>query len=292
MSRPMRIEYPGAIYHITSRGNEKGDIFYESSDRSNFLCILADVIKRYNWLCHSYCLMSNHYHLLVETLEANLSSGMRQLNGVYSQQFNFNHERVGHLFQGRYKSIIVERESYLLELCRYIVLNPVRSNMVSKPEDYQWSSYRFTTSLQECPGFLNTDWLLKQFGDKPAIACKKYIEFVYAGIGCESPWNNLRGQVILGKENFLQDIEPLIEEKANIAEIPREQRLVLQQKPADLTRLCKLVGVPAERNKIMYELHYKNGMPIKEIATMFNLHPGSVSRLLKKLGAGLTSNKM
>jgi len=183
MSRPMWIEYPGAVYHLTARGNAKGNIFYEDGDKKYFLTTLADVVKRYNWICHSYCLMSNHYHLLIETQEANLACGMRQLNGIYTMLFNKAHTRVGHLFQGRYKSIIIERENYLLELCRYIVLNPVRAKMVTRPENYFWSSYRAIIALQQCPSFLTTDWILSQFGKQHAIARKKYIEFVYAGIG-------------------------------------------------------------------------------------------------------------
>ncbi len=128
MSRPLRLEYAGALYHVTSRGNERKPIYLEDDDFELFLECLAGVCERFNWVIHSYCLMTNHYHLLVETPDGNLSKGMRQLNGVFTQDFNRRHKRVGHLFQGRYKAILVDKESYLLELCRYIVLNPVRNN--------------------------------------------------------------------------------------------------------------------------------------------------------------------
>lgn len=282
MSRPMRIEYPGAIYHITARGNAKNAIFHNNNDRNSFFDILTDVTKRCNWLCHSYCLMSNHYHLLIETIEANLSYGMRQLNGVYSQRFNIDHSRVGHLFQGRFKAIIVDRENYLLELCRYIVLNPVRAKIVSKPENYAWSSYRATMKLQECPNFLTIDWILKQFSKKIVSAREKYSEFVYAGIGKDSPWSNLRGQIILGREDFLQTIEALIEEKSDVAEIPRIQRLVLQQPPVDLFDLHEKAKQPAARNKIIRELHYKNGLATNKIAKIFSLHPGTISKIINQ----------
>ena len=134
MARPLRLEYPGAVYHITSRGNARNDIFIGDNDREDFLTILGGMIKRYNWLCHAYCLMDNHYHLLIETVDPNLSQGMRQINGVYTQTFNRNHRRVGHVFQGRYKAIHVEKNSHLMELCRYVVLNPVAAGMVSRPE--------------------------------------------------------------------------------------------------------------------------------------------------------------
>jgi putative transposase len=136
MSRPLRLELAGALYHVTSRGNARNLIYLQDDDFELFLQILANVCERYNWVVHAYCLMNNHYHLLVETPYANLSQGMRQLNSVFTQSKNRKHHRVGHLFQGRYKAILIDKDAYLLELCRYIVLNPVRANMVSSPEEW------------------------------------------------------------------------------------------------------------------------------------------------------------
>ena len=133
MARPLRIEYPGAVYHVTSRGNARKKIFLDDIDRDEFLATLGWVVERFGWGCHAYCLMDNHFHLLIETPKPNLSLGMRQLNGVYTQRFNRRHKRVGHLFQGRFKAILVERDSYLLELARYIVLNPVRIPIGDRP---------------------------------------------------------------------------------------------------------------------------------------------------------------
>ncbi len=133
MARPLRIEFAGALYHITSRGDGGDDIYIDDNDRENFLAVLGHVCERFNWVCHSYCLMSNHYHLLIETPEGNLSQGMRQLNGVYTQRFNRNHERVGHVFQGRYKAILVDADNYLVQLIRYIHLNPARAGLVKDP---------------------------------------------------------------------------------------------------------------------------------------------------------------
>src|SRR5207247_381934 len=147
MARPLRLSYPGALYHVTARGNARQAIYTDDADRQMFLLVLEDVETRYHWLCHAYCLMDNHYHLLLETPQGNLSAGMRQVNGVYTQRFNRRHGRVGHIFQGRFKAILVERESYLLELCRYLVLNPVRAGIVRQPERYRWSSYRATAGL-------------------------------------------------------------------------------------------------------------------------------------------------
>ena len=142
MSRPLRLEFPNALYHVTSRGDRREDIYEDDEDREVFLDILGDVVTDYNWLRHGHCLMSNHYHLILETLDGNLSKGMRQLNGVFTQASNRRHQRSGHLFQGRYKAILVDKDSYLLELARYVVLNPVRATgMVRRIEGWPWSSY-------------------------------------------------------------------------------------------------------------------------------------------------------
>ena len=144
MSRPLRLEFPGALYHVTARGNARADIFLDDEDRDRFLLLLKDEIIQQGWRCYAWCLMDNHYHFLIETPEANLSRGMQRLNGRYTQSFNRIHQRVGHIFQGRYKAILVEKESHLLELCRYIVLNPVRAGMVDDVSQWQWSSYHDT----------------------------------------------------------------------------------------------------------------------------------------------------
>ena len=133
MSRPLRIEFAGGLYHVTSRGDGREAIFLTEEDKRLFLSVLSEVVRDFNWAVHAYCLMDNHYHFLIETPDGNLSKGMRQLNGVYTQRFNRQHGRVGHVFQGRYKAIIVQKESYLLELARYVVLKPVRARMVRSP---------------------------------------------------------------------------------------------------------------------------------------------------------------
>ena len=202
MARPLRVEFSGAIYHLTSRGNARQKVFFTDTDRELFLDTLSQVVSLYGWICHAYCLMANHYHLLVETPKANLSLGMRQLNGMYTQSFNRRHNRVGHLFQGRFKAILVEKESYLLELCRYIVLNPVRVKGKGGIGAWRWSSYRATAGLASVPEFLRTDWILGQFGKKRAKAQKQYRAFVREGLESR-PWEELKGQIYLGSEAFI-----------------------------------------------------------------------------------------
>jgi putative transposase len=187
MSRLLRIEFAGVLYHVTARGNERHDIFFTDGDRHAFLETLEKVGRRFEWICHAYCLMSNHYHLLIETPQANLSRGMRHLNGVYTQCINRTHGRVGHLFQGRFKGILVQKEAYLLELARYIVLNPVRAGMVEEPKDWIWSSYRSTVGVTEKSAFLTTDGLLSAFGRNRQSAITAFRRFVAEGKRAPSP---------------------------------------------------------------------------------------------------------
>jgi putative transposase len=162
MARPLRIEFAGALYHVTSRGDRREDIYADDTDRDTWLAVLDEVCHRFNWAVHAYCLMSNHYHLPLETPEGNLSAGMRQLNGVYTQRANQRHGKVGHVFQGRYKAVLVEREAHLLELARYVVLNPVRARIVREAGAWPWSSYRAMVGRVPAPPWLEVDGLLAQ----------------------------------------------------------------------------------------------------------------------------------
>jgi len=280
MARPLRLEFPGAIYHVTSRGNAREAIFHSDEDRKLFLTVLGEAISRYGWLCHAYCLMNNHYHLLLETPEPNLSPGMRHLNGVYTQRYNCRHERVGHLFQGRYKAILVDRDSYLLELIRYIVLNPVRAGMVQEASRYIWSSYRATAGNGFRPPWLTTDWILAQFGGSQAAAHRRYADFVAEGEGVESPWLRLRGQVLLGSEEFVSKMLPLLEDKGEIMEIPRHQRLA--HRP-DLNALFpKAIRMDkAARDEAIRRAYTEYGYTMAAIAREIGMHYSTVSKIIK-----------
>ena len=223
LARPLRIEFPGALYHLTSRGNCRLDVVIDRVDRLKFFELLAQCVDRYAWRCHAYCLMDNHYHLVIETGEPTLARGMRHLNGCYTQAFNRRHGRVGHVFQGRYRAILVQAESYLLELSRYVVLNPVRAGMTHKAEQWPWSSYRATAGLVEQPNWLYTKSLLSLFGSNKTRCAKAYQQFISKGKGQPSPWQYLRNEVYLGSEEFVENMQCKMADGTKLRGIPKIQ---------------------------------------------------------------------
>lgn len=284
MSRPLRIEYPGALYHLTARGNAREMIFKDDTDRKTFLAVLGKIVEHYNWLCHAYCLMGNHYHLLIETPDGNLSAGMRQLNGVYTQTFNRRHRRVGHVLQGRFKAILVDKDSYLLELCRYIVLNPLRAKMVKHPRHYAWSSYRATAGLSNPTALLTREWLLSQFGRQRRTAETRYREFVAQGAGQPSPWDKLTGQILLGSEAFVKKLTGKLKAAKPLQEIPRRQRLAARP---SLNTLFPTQGFKDKsvRDKAIHQAHCGHGYTLVEIGRRLGLHYTTVSKVVNRSGA-------
>ncbi|HYC56779.1 MAG TPA: transposase [Candidatus Binatia bacterium] len=178
MARPLRIQFDGAFQHVTARGDRRESIFHDDIDAGMFESLLADVVSRYRWRCHAYVLMPNHYHLLIETPGGELSLGMRQLNGVYTQRFNRRYETTGHVFQGRFHSELIHKESHLTETTRYIALNPVRAGLVKRPEKWRRSSYAATAGIVAAPAWLEVEMTLKRFADDPAVARAEFISFV------------------------------------------------------------------------------------------------------------------
>jgi putative transposase len=275
MARPLRIELAGGLYHVTSRGDGREDIFLDDADRLAWLELFAQTCQRFNWVCHAWCLMSNHYHIVVETIEGNLAQGMRHLNGVYTQTFNRSHHRVGHVFQGRYKAIIVEKDGYLLELARYVVLNPLRANMVKDVADWTWSSYAAMTGGQAVPDWLETDWILGQFSAQRRRAIKLYVDFVRAGVGLPSIWDQLSGQVYLGSEPFIKGMQRLTD-KVAIGEIPRAQRRPLA-KP-----LSHYQAKYRDPKAAMVAAYATGDYTMQTIADFFGVHYATVSRAVRK----------
>jgi len=202
MARNLRIEMAGGVFHIYSRGNRQASIFNDERDRRFWLGLLGQVCKKYRWICHSYCMMDNHYHLIIETPELTLSSGMRQLNGVYTQKFNWWYGLVGHLFQGRFKSVLVEKDTYLLELSRYVLLNPVRAELALSVTEWPWSSYPYIIGTAKAPDWYCPEWILRMFSEDIERARKLFIEFVLEGIHQPSVWKHLKAGIILGSHSF------------------------------------------------------------------------------------------
>ena len=265
VSRPLRVCPPGAVVHVIARGNERGRIVRDDHDRITLLATLAPAVARYRWLCHAYCLMETHYHLLLETPLGNLPLGMRHLNGVYAQRFNRRHGRCGHLFQARYRSILVERDAYLLTVCRYIVLNPVKAAVVERPEQHRWSSHRATAGLEPAPPFLTVDSILAQLAPTRAAAQAAYRAFVAAGAEqLPVAGERVGSDDFLGLELGAADILP---------EVPRAQVQPLRRPLADIFATEPAPVATAYRN---------HGYRLHEIAAHLGRHYSTVSRALRR----------
>jgi REP element-mobilizing transposase RayT len=292
MARPLRLSYAGGVYHITARGNARKAIVRDDPDRARFVDTLAAMVARYRVRCHAWVLMDNHYHLLLETPSPNLSQALRHLNGVYTQAFNRRHRRVGHLFQGRFKAIVVEKEAYLLELCRYVVLNPVRAGVVREARAYPWSSYRATGGLTTAPAWLTVDWVLEQFGKRREAAQAKYRAFVAEGMRQPArPWEQVVGQIYLGGEAFVRRVQRHGTSWQGETEIPRAQRQPCWLTPeAVLQRVTQAYGVsraelvrptrrPSEARQVaLYGLRWWAGEALPAIARRMGLTYSAVSR--------------
>ncbi|RJQ48551.1 MAG: addiction module toxin RelE [Gammaproteobacteria bacterium] len=275
MARPLRLELSGGLYHVTSRGDGQEDIYLSDADRITWLDVFGQVCQRFNWVCHAWCQMTNHDHLLIETPEANLTQGMRQLNGVYTQRFNRRHGRVGHVFQGRYKAILVERDSYLLELARYVILNPLRANRVKRLEAWPWSSYRSTCGQAGSPAWLQTDWILAQFGPRRSSAIAKYIRFVHEGARLPSVWTQLQGQIYLGSDAFVRKMQTKIKQQPSLDEIPRAQRRAITQPLAKFQQCYP-------RHEAMARAYLSGQHSMAAIARHFGVHYSTVSRAVRQ----------
>ena len=282
MARPLRIEFSGAVYHITARGNARQAIFLDDEDRDSFLRVLGKVVSRFDLLLHAYCLMDNHYDLLVETPKANLSKALRQLNGVYTQAFNRRHGKVGPVLQGRFKSILVDKDRYLLQLARYVALNPVRAKLVKKPDAYRWSSFRATVGLDPAPVFLTVDWVLSQFAKQRAAGQRRYWRFVLEGVGEVSPWEQLQGQILLGGAKFVASLRPLLQDKRAHRRIPKTQRLA-NRPPLKKILTSLAVKDRSRRNVAIRVAHVQHGYSLTEIGDALGLHYSTISRIVTAL---------
>ena len=279
MTRPLRIEYPGALHHVMSRGDNKQGIFLNDHDCERFFDIYSDIVDRLGWATFAWCLMGNHFHLVVETPDPNLSEGMRLLNGIYTQYFNKNHGRVGHLFQGRFRSIVVEKNRYLLELIRYVVLNPVRSGRIDAPGDWRWSSYRATAGLEECPDWFDPGWILELVSEGVGgreSRRRQYIEFIAQGMLKEEDiMDKVRQQIYLGDESFIESVQFKCPPDGTDPDIVNEQR----RKP--MSFLQEYLRGYRDRREAMARAYLEGGFSQAEISKHFGVHYSTISKAVR-----------
>jgi putative transposase len=270
---------------VTSRGNEQKDVFKSKKDREQFLSYLESAVVRYGAVIHAYCLMSNHYHLLLETPAGNLSQIMRHINGAYTTYFNVKRKRVGHLFQGRYKAILAEADEYAAELSRYIHLNPVMAGIAAKPEEYEWSSYRQLIGMTETQTWLTTSFILRFFGGESAR--DKYRKFVNEAINqeCDNPLKKVIASTILGSPDFVREMSQrhLGEKKAD-RDMPAVRVLNRPRVEEIIKAVEMVVKDEALAKKVsLYFCHRYSGARLREIGEQFSLSDAAVTQASRRM---------
>lgn len=299
MARPLRIEYSGAFYHIINRGLERREIFRHPKDYDYFLSLLKAIHEKYGVIVYAYCLMPNHYHLYLQTPQGNLKAAMRQLDGSHTQKFNKRYGRVGPLFQGRYKAVLVEADSYSLQLSKYIHLNPVKAKIAAKPEEYPYSSYAVYIGKTKPEDFLNTSFILSQFHKSTKKAIKALKSFTLQING--EPWKpekeTFKG-LILGENDFVQQIqESYLQGKEN-NDIPQLKQF---QKPLSLERLQKYIltlnygsnhGSAFQKKLLAYALKKHSHMTLKQIGESLKIKShAAVGMMVKRFEKEAEKNK-
>jgi len=289
MARPLRIEYSGAFYHVTSRGNERKAVFKSRRDREKFLAYLESATERYGALIHVYCLMDNHYHLLIETPLANLSKIMQHINGAYTMYFNTKRKRSGHLFQGRYKAILVEANEYAKELSRYIHLNPVRAGIEPDPDEYEWSSSRYYTIKRKASGWLQRDFILSYFGKRPGAAMKKYRRFIESAMDGENknPLSERLHAVILGSQDFIEEIKAdFLSDRQPDRELPDLNDAPVKIGLGEIEKAVDRVMNSNEklaRQVKLYFSHRYTGLKLKEIGDWYGLSESGATQASRRI---------
>ncbi len=297
MGRPLRIEYPDAFYHITARGNERKNIFKSIKDRERFLGYLESASERYKAIIHTYSLMDNHYHILLQTPAGNLSQIMHHINGAYTNYFNVKRKRSGHLFQGRYKALLVDIDEYAQELSRYIHLNPVRAGMVEKPEQYKWSSYQYYINMNKSPNWLCTDFILNLFSKKNSVPRKQYRKFVEAMIDVEyeSPLKKVFASTILGGRSFINQIrETHLDRKKLDRDLPDLRQF---HEMPDLEEIIKQAAKVLSEDAALlkriqiYLCHRFSGQKLKDIGVHFGIGVSGVSQSSRRVALQIKDDK-
>lgn len=293
MARPLRIEFPEAIYHITARGNERKSIFLDDKDYVKFLVYLSDSVKVFRLKIFGYVLMPNHYHLVLQTVDANLSRVMHQLNTAYTVYFNRKYSRVGHLFQGRYKALLIQKNPYLLEVSRYVHLNAVRARLINDPYQYRWCSYQYYVGRGKIPEWLDTNFIIEMLSKNTKKQKHIYKEFVEGGIfESRNPFDKVYAQTILGDEDFIDKVMDRLDLEKN-QEIPATKefcnKLSFRQilhGVCEVTKKSEEAVIKGgrfslERKILIYLLRTRTSMSLQEIGRNFGVSYSAVSQTKK-----------
>lgn len=280
MARPLRIEFPDALYHVTSRGNEQRPIFRDDVDRRMFLTFLGQAVSRFGWSLTAWVLMTNHFHLVIQTPQANLSRGMHWLNSTYAGWFNHRHGRCGHLFQGRFKAFLIEKERYLREVLRYVALNPVRAGLVARPEEYRWSSHRSTAGLEPGDPWLDIDAILALFDTDQQDARRLYEEFVLAKvIHSERLWDEVINGMYLGSADWAKRMRKVVESQPRSTDHPKAHRAVGRPK------MHEVVAAVARASSQTAAAIRSRGSALRRLVAWIGWHEGLVT--LRSIAAAL-----
>jgi len=266
MARPLRIEFPDALYFITSSGNAGQNVFLDSGDGELWLEVFENVCNRFGWVCYAYCLLGNHYLTVFETPEPNLSRGMRQLNGVYTQNFNRKHGRSGHVFQGRYKSILVQKELYLAELIKYIFYLPVWSGFVRFPYQFKWSNCKFIMGKEECPAWINNSYIKDLYKDIDT----EFTDENYQGKGVLT---KIKKQIYLGDDEFIADLQNNVDKDRDLREIPKVQRAM---------PINQYLISSETKEQAIGRAYLSGDFTLQQLADHFSLHYSTISRIVKE----------
>jgi putative transposase len=300
VARQLRIEYPGAFYHVTSRGNQKQAIFLSEEDRTYFLKCLGDACDKFQSIIHVYCLMENHYHLLIETPRGHLSRIVHSINTTYSVYFNKKHDRCGHLFQGRFKAILVQAEEYAREVGPYVHLNPVRAGLVDSPEEYDWSNFREYLGTMPSRPWTSTTLILSAFGTAPSIARPAYFEYVIWRLKRKlpNPLDAAESSGILGRPEFVERIgKSFLADKTGerSREVPQLRKIRPRPEMADILAVAReLLGYKNRyaRKIAIFIIHKNTDFSLREIGGFFGIGISGITDICRRTKRELHSNEM
>jgi len=305
MARPLRIDIKGALHHVTSRGNEGRPIFRSNKDREAFLQFLAEAVKRFGWSVTAWVLMTNHYHVVVQTPEANLSRGMQWLNGTYADWFNRRHKRSGHLFQGRFKSLVIDQGTYFAEVLRYVVLNPVRAKMVARPEEYRWSSYRATAGLEAAPPWLDLTAVYAHFTPDGVAAQAMYSDYVLSKVDSqERLWDQVINGIYLGGSEWAKQMRNIVESRPRSTDHPVKQRAIgrptvqkviaaVAEAGAEAQEIVRSRGGGALRRMVAWIAWNEGLVTLRSIAAALRLRSeGYISNLIRRCERELNTDEV